>query len=412
MLLNKNSNYFELLGIDEQTTERDIRVAYNKMLRQYSNEKFPEEFQLITEAYKTLMDEKKRVQYIKETSSGGAYKQNIALLEQYMNEDSFYEAKKIQQQLMLNGFSEDEYVLLCAMHIANELEDATAETKYAQKLAQLHGQSDRTQEQLMYYYSRQANYEKAIYYAEQQHNKQPLDNERILNLVTLYYRNNEERKVDELFQKALRTLEPRMQNIVIFIEALFWGMNNDKDALVRQVEQAFEHIIDSGQKLSLLQRLVDNGAELYNDHYAFKYFTLLVERLNDNEYEFARSWTTNGRNMFQVEVDYYGDEKRVIAPVHDSEPVVQRTYEQPKPASIPEQPAPRTYNVAEKNRGSMLWSIVFGVIACLIEQDAFVGAFVGVIWYFFASKIKKLISCLVIVIIVLLIFSFIIENTM
>lgn len=401
MLLNKDSNYFELLNIDEHATERDIRVAYAKMLRQYSNEKYPEEFQLITKAYQTLIDDKKREQYAKEIGNDGAYEKHIKRLKQHLDHDDFYKAKKVAQQLMQEGFSEDESVLLYAMYIAKELDDTEEEKKYAEKLGQLYRESERVQSQLMYYYSRDNNYPKAIYYAEQQYEKHPLNNEHILNLVTLYYRNNETLKVDDLFKKSLQMLEPRVQNNVVFIEALFWGINNDKPFLVKEVEAKFDHMIASGQKLSLLQQLVDNGEDLYTDHYAFKYFTLLVERLNDNEYDFAREWTKHGRTMFEDSIEYYGDEKRIVTPTQFVQPVQEKSVS-PKVEQIQQ----NTYNVVEKERGSIFWSFVFGLIACVSEESILIGAAVGLIWYLFASKIKALIGCLLVLIMITVIILF------
>ncbi|MEH7235770.1 J domain-containing protein [Bacillus sp. JJ1562] len=56
-------NYYKLLGVAETATDIEIRKAYIKMIRQFPNESHPEEFQLLTKAYKTLSDKEQRSYY-------------------------------------------------------------------------------------------------------------------------------------------------------------------------------------------------------------------------------------------------------------------------------------------------------------------------------------------------------------
>lgn len=47
-------NYFEVLDIDEQAGQQDIKRAYKRMLTKYPAEKFPEKNRDIEEAYEAL----------------------------------------------------------------------------------------------------------------------------------------------------------------------------------------------------------------------------------------------------------------------------------------------------------------------------------------------------------------------
>ncbi|MGL4819881.1 MAG: J domain-containing protein [Bacilli bacterium] len=47
----KGKNNYEILGVSEDASETDVRRAYNRRIRQYSNETFPEEFKIIRKAY-------------------------------------------------------------------------------------------------------------------------------------------------------------------------------------------------------------------------------------------------------------------------------------------------------------------------------------------------------------------------
>lgn len=405
MLLDEKSNYFELLNIERTATERDIRLAYSKMLRQYSNEKFPQEFQLLTRAYQTLMDETKRAQYEKDLGDGGAAAEQRALLHQYIETGTFAQARNIVDTLLQQD-DQDEELLLAAFTIASELNDETQEAVYARKLAQLPRQSEAVQTQLMYYYNRENQYAQAIYYAEQLYDQNKQDNERILHLITLYHRHNETTKVEQLFNTALQQLEPRLQNSVVFIDALFWAMNTDNAVLVERVETKLRHTIEQGQKLPLLRQLIDNGDDLQPDHYCFKYFVQLVERLNEGEYHYIQQWTDRHQDQILRRAAYYGDAKHFE---HDVTPTPVMTATVP-PTPMYEEPTyiQPTYEQTptvqrHKERGSYGWALIFGLLTYFLTKEPLAAVVVVAVWYFFARFIKKVLSCLAIVVVIALV---------
>lgn len=56
-------NYYEILEIDELSSERDIKKAYAKKLKEFPPEKFKNEFQLINSCYSILINSKERKDY-------------------------------------------------------------------------------------------------------------------------------------------------------------------------------------------------------------------------------------------------------------------------------------------------------------------------------------------------------------
>lgn len=53
------STYYEILGLESGASQAEIKKAYFKMIRQYSPESDPEQFQKIREAYEQLKDGQK-----------------------------------------------------------------------------------------------------------------------------------------------------------------------------------------------------------------------------------------------------------------------------------------------------------------------------------------------------------------
>lgn len=56
-------SYYDILDLPKDSVESEIRKAYILKLRQYPNEKFPEEFKAIRKAYETLSNQKSRKEY-------------------------------------------------------------------------------------------------------------------------------------------------------------------------------------------------------------------------------------------------------------------------------------------------------------------------------------------------------------
>ena len=68
-------NYFEVLDIDEQAGQQDIKRAYKRMLTKYPAEKFPEKNRDIEEAYEALSNPGKRHSYVEFHRMSSASKQ-------------------------------------------------------------------------------------------------------------------------------------------------------------------------------------------------------------------------------------------------------------------------------------------------------------------------------------------------
>lgn len=56
-------NFYEILNIEKNTTSKEIKKAYNKLLRKYPPEKEPAKYKEIREAYETLKDDESRKNY-------------------------------------------------------------------------------------------------------------------------------------------------------------------------------------------------------------------------------------------------------------------------------------------------------------------------------------------------------------
>ena len=100
-------NYYEILGLEKNCSQKDIKRAYIKLAIKYHPDKGGSEhkFKQISEAYHILSDNKRRLNY-----------DNNYILETYANSNDIFEEiiKKsdiIHQESMVNKYLFDDYEL-------------------------------------------------------------------------------------------------------------------------------------------------------------------------------------------------------------------------------------------------------------------------------------------------------------
>ena len=94
-------NYYEILNINKDATQEEIRSGYKKMLRKYPPEKEQEKYKEIREAYDTLKDEKSRKNY----EAYFHHEKDIKTLEdkytEYMEAKNYNEAEKVLKKILI-----------------------------------------------------------------------------------------------------------------------------------------------------------------------------------------------------------------------------------------------------------------------------------------------------------------------
>ena len=94
-------NYYEILNVNKDANQEEIRSGYKKMLRKYPPEKEQEKYKEIREAYDTLKDEKSRKNY----DAYFHHEKDIKTLEdkytEYMEAKNYNEAEKILKKILI-----------------------------------------------------------------------------------------------------------------------------------------------------------------------------------------------------------------------------------------------------------------------------------------------------------------------
>ncbi len=96
----KVENYYKILGIRANATNEIIKKSYITLVKQYSPEHYPEEFQRIRRAYETLRDPVKRQQYDFQRKFGGSVEKMFEEAMEYMEQERWAQAENLFSQIL------------------------------------------------------------------------------------------------------------------------------------------------------------------------------------------------------------------------------------------------------------------------------------------------------------------------
>lgn len=393
MITLKNKNYFELLDVTEDSSDIEIKKAYFTKIRQYSNEKFPEEFQIITKAYQILSNPEDKVAYIKSLKVGGNTEDLLIEAHQYMSQNNFLKAKEILKKLFDNGYDDDIVVVSDYLDCSIETKDFALTKKLVGILESDFSSTPEAWNILKYYYFNAENFNKSFTYAQKTYDYDP-SNEMLFELFNLEYFNINKDSAMKKIKRHISNIPIQMTNYSIYQEALFRGIENDNHRLVQLAEEKLIALASAGNRLDVIYNLIDIVAEhLDSNKYAFEYMIRLIDRLNIENNQEVKDWVNRGYDLINPALIYYPSKNNVSSRTNQnferndySEPV-HSTSEQKK----------------EKSgfMGSLWFSIILGLFVGFGSENVIGGIIAGAIWYFFGGLIKTLIGCLIGIIILI-----------
>lgn len=309
--MNLNAdNYFELFGISEDATEREIKLAYVKLLRQYPNETHPEEFQLISKAYEILTSPEKKEKYLREMKDDGLYDRLLNEAYEHFNNEKFPLAKLALIELMKNGYDNEPDILILYKNVCREMEDFEEERKIIRRLESDFSHIIDVKYTLCYYYGRIEDYSRAVQYAKQLIEIEPHNNEVFLTLIHYEFKLKNYVEVSRLFTNKLNEIPTIIQNFSVYDDALFFAMNNENDQLVKLTLVKYKELAETNKKYELLNKMIDSSTSLYPNYYTFKFYILLIEELNNGEFKDVEDWTNRAKELFDENLEYYSLNKK------------------------------------------------------------------------------------------------------
>lgn len=384
----KYKNYFELLDVTENSTDMEIKKAYFTKIRQYSNEKFPEEFQILTKAYQTLSNPEEKEAYIKSLKVGGNPDELLREVHHHMSEDNFFKAKELLKKLFDNGYNDDIAVISDYLECSMETGDLTLTKKLVAILESDFSSTPEAWNILKYYYFKTENYHKCFLFAQKTFDYDP-SNDMFLELFNIEYFNINKDNAMNNFKKYISEIPIDMTNLSIYQEALFRGIENNNHRLVQLAEEKLIALASVSNRLDVIYNLIDTVADhLDSNKYAFDFMIRLIDRLNTENNQEVNDWVNRRYDLIDPELIYYSQENYVT------------TREELKYEDNDYNVPVQSTSIQENDRGPLWFAIILGLFVGIGSGKFIVGIIAGAIWYFFGGLIMSLIGCLVLIIIV------------
>ncbi|WP_042460006.1 DnaJ domain-containing protein [Neobacillus dielmonensis] len=383
-----SGNYYEILEVDQTASSTDIRRAYTRKIRQYSNETHPEEFQIISKAYKTLGNEESRREYDHSIQDNGRYQEQLNELEDYV-EKEYYDLVINRAESLLMEYPNDPAILYFQAIGYENLERYPEAERILKRLVLEFPDNEAYTSSLAFVYMEIKDYEKALKYLEKLIAINSLENNYYLRLSNCYLQLQQHSKAADVLENKLR-LQETIYDFPLLTELYYLTVIMERDDYHQKVVSRIKALPKNDEERNkLLNLMIDHAASMEIDHYMVKEIITIIDQININHDPDYSNWVRESRAKLDPSRFYYGDPEQSNSSYQPDMAVQTQT----------------AATVAQAERGSVLVSIILGIILSFIATPI-VGIIAGFVYYFFAGAIKSFVKglgCLVFAIILLVI---------
>ena len=398
--MTEEMTYYDLLDVDPQASEDQIKKAYYRKIRIFTNEEHPKEFMKLRNAYEVLSDSVKRRDYDNSLYTHPESLANMEEIEMYMNNDLYEEALHLIKMEMQNGFFTEDLLtkrIICETRLQN----------YWEALEQMKSLSTANKADKIFYYLYQtiiyrelSLFDEAEQAAKQLLRISPEIASHHVVYASIFYYQNRYSDVKTIYNDMVRDQELNVEFIPVLLD---YVTLQEHIALTEQEKKRLRYAIlstpkDDRSRSSILYQMIDYIRSLEWVHFnSTKEICDLAEQMNT------------------INDDYIQDEIRDIRQwIRDREIEAQQNA-QPEPKYVPPSrtsqhqtvnaPPPQRQEGGTANpRGNILIAIIVGLLLSgpLTPVGGIIGGF---IYYRFAQQIWNLIGCLVMIVIAIVVIA-------
>ncbi|MCD5324157.1 MULTISPECIES: J domain-containing protein [Pontibacillus] len=410
-------DYYDILEVSKDATQDDIKRAYIKGLRKYSNETHPEEFKLIREAYEVLYNADKREKYDQRSQQDTYYEDQMEIVLNYMEHSNFKDALKILLRLE-NRYSNDVFLLqqkaICLIHLKRFRE--------AKIIAQsLLGKDPNNIDTLIIMgtvYENLEAFPMAVPIFKKLIDLQPDEAGFRHRLSFAYSEQNDYRSALDVLEEYIYGRSTHgVDAVPLLVEMIYLNIlldqKPDHDDVVDILGDLFLH--SPNERTAAINIVMNHATNIGSEHYVFKDLISTVELMNRGKDPEVNDWLNASYESLNHNLIYYPQKEKTPS------------YSKVKKEGTP------SYNNAQRERnssydqahrdetastyaadlstpdeyGSIVISILIGLFFTA-TYNVVSGFILGFMWYLFAPKIKSLIKtilnfvgCLLLILVVI-----------
>ncbi|KAA0744621.1 molecular chaperone DnaJ [Bacillus sp. AY3-1] len=380
-----NLTYYELLEIEQSASQDEIKKAYFRKIRMYSNEKYPEEFKQLTKAYEELMNEEQRIAYDRSLQNGGEYERLLNQANDYINRDMYTDAVIILKDL-IEDYPDDAEALYYLAHCYYEMDLISNAKKVAQQLVLEHPSNMDYQFLLYKIYKTKKEYSKAISQANKIIKLDPNKSYGYIHLSNIYLDLEQWDNAIQALERRLNSCTPGIEDMFLLLDLLYLTNAQERIAYCERIGEIIKRVPQNDEeKQAVINMLLDQTDEIDITHSCLPRIVRIIQDMNQNENVEISNYL---RDLEQrMEMDGYNEVERTN--YNNSEVAANVVHENNT-----------NYNASYASRGSIVMAIIVGIIFSFIGTPV-LGIIAGFIYYFFAEAIWNMIGCVVAIIVVI-----------
>ncbi|EJQ46706.1 hypothetical protein IEQ_03895 [Bacillus cereus BAG6X1-2] len=387
-----NLTYYELLEIEQSASQDEIKKAYFRKIRMYSNEKYPEEFKQLTKAYEELMNEEQRAVYDRSIQNGGEYDLLLNQALNYKNGSEYQEAIAILNDLLIN-YSDSSDVRYHLADCYYELGWFTDAKTAIQELIFDYPSVIEYHFLLFLIYRDQQEYSKAIAQANKLIKLQPQSPYPYRHLSDIYINMEQYDNAIKALERRLSNCTPGLEDMLLLIDLLYLTNGQGRGDYCARVGERVKRVPQNDEeKQAVINMLLNQTDEIDITHSCLPQIVRIIQDMNQNENVEISNYLHDLEQQMEIN-DYNGMETTDYSSQsnynNNSEVAANVVHENNT-----------NYNASYASRGSIVVAIIVGIIFSFIGTPV-VGIIAGFIYYFFAEAIWNMIGCLVAIIIVI-----------
>lgn len=282
-------DYYSILNVDKNATKKDIKNAYYKLIRKYTPEKNPDEFEKIRKAYEVLIDDKSRKEYDMEKEYGDEINNYLELANKAMENHDFKTAIKQYKKILLIYPSLDfvKNQLALALAYNNQISEALKQLK---ELVEKYPNNCLYLNNLAKIYLEDGNIKLAEEYFLKVYKMQPTNLDYIYNLENLYIKTDRMEEAVKFLKNCINKNQDDKEFIILCyfrLLRIYIIQRNQGD--IQEIIKILKSFINDKQyKLLITETLKDLCLELYEAELYFMICIVLeqiISDLNDEELE-------------------------------------------------------------------------------------------------------------------------------
>jgi tetratricopeptide (TPR) repeat protein len=356
---------------------------------------------MLSKAYKVLMDRDLKAQYDHELNGNGlgSYRKSLDRAIDAMNRDKFNSALGILVH-MLSEYPNDLEIQQNIAVCYNSLGRYEEAKKLLLRLEASYPNNEETLDIIGQTFLNLEMYHQASVYYERLVILNPKDANHYINLSTTYFHLEEYDQAIRILEEKLTQGKETVYDFPLLEQMLVITMVADKRMYHQDVIKRIKNLYTTNaEKEQLLNMLISSCEGIENTNNGFKGLVLLIKDINNSQDKMVNDWLVKAESNIRRDLIYYGD-----SPPSQSKFSSRQPYDSSNSSNTVE-----TY--VDEERGSIFFSIILGIIASFFLTPIG-GIIVGIVWYFNAAAIKRLLAVLAFVAIGLIILGVIIVGNL